>query len=79
MFATDDDLQRLANEYENFLITLGLINNPNKLIRIFQIRKGESFTEENLTVKRAGTGISPTRWDEAIKQVELKKTMKRMN
>ncbi|MDI6688681.1 MAG: N-acetylneuraminate synthase family protein, partial [Desulfobacterales bacterium] len=32
------------------------------------IRKGESFTEENLTVKRSGTGISPMRWDEIIGQ-----------
>jgi N,N'-diacetyllegionaminate synthase len=32
------------------------------------IRKGEVFTEENLTVKRPGTGISPMRWDEVIGQ-----------
>jgi N,N'-diacetyllegionaminate synthase len=31
------------------------------------IRKGEPFTEENLTVKRPGTGISPMRWDEVLK------------
>ena len=31
-----------------------------------QIKKGELFTEENLTVKRPGTGISPMRWDEVI-------------
>jgi N,N'-diacetyllegionaminate synthase len=36
------------------------------------IRKGESFTEENLTVKRPGTGISPMRWDEVIGQVTQK-------
>ena len=30
------------------------------------IRKGEAFTEENLTVKRPGTGISPMKWDEVI-------------
>jgi N,N'-diacetyllegionaminate synthase len=30
------------------------------------IRKGESFTEENLSAKRPGTGISPMRWDEVI-------------
>ncbi len=30
------------------------------------IRKGEILTEENLTVKRPGNGISPMRWDEII-------------
>ena len=30
------------------------------------IKKGEAFTEENITVKRPGKGISPTRWDEII-------------
>jgi len=36
------------------------------------IRKGEPFTEESLTVKRPGTGISPMRWDEMIGQVAQK-------
>ena len=36
------------------------------------IRKGELFTEKNLTVKRPGTGISPMRWDEVIGQVAQK-------
>ena len=30
------------------------------------IKKGELFTEENLTIKRPGTGISPMKWDEVI-------------
>jgi N,N'-diacetyllegionaminate synthase len=30
------------------------------------IKKGETFTEENLLVKRPGTGISSMRWDEVI-------------
>ena len=30
------------------------------------IGKGELFTEENLTTKRPGTGISPMRWNEII-------------
>ena len=37
------------------------------------IRKGESFTEENLTVKRPGTGISPMRWDEILGKYAQKK------
>lgn len=31
-----------------------------------RIARGEVFTEENLTVKRPGSGISPMRWDEVI-------------
>lgn len=30
------------------------------------IRKGETFTEENLAVKRPGSGISPMKWDELL-------------
>lgn len=30
------------------------------------IAKGEIFTEENITVKRPGNGISPMKWDEVI-------------
>lgn len=33
------------------------------------IKKGEIFTEENLTIKRPGDGISPMRWDEIIGKV----------
>ena len=31
-----------------------------------EISQGEPLTEENLTVKRPGTGISPTQWDHVI-------------
>ena len=30
------------------------------------IKKGELLTEQNLTVKRPGTGISPMRWEEVV-------------
>ena len=36
------------------------------------IMKGEVFTEENLTVKRPGTGISPMRWDKVMGQLAQK-------
>ena len=36
------------------------------LVAARSILKGELFTEDNLTVKRPGTGISPMRWDEVI-------------
>jgi len=36
------------------------------------IKKGEKFSEENLTVKRPGTGISPMRWDEIVGTIAQK-------
>ncbi|MDK2821975.1 MAG: N,N-diacetyllegionaminate synthase [Clostridia bacterium] len=36
------------------------------------IKKGEVFTEENITVKRPGSGISPMRWFEVLGKVAKK-------
>ncbi len=36
------------------------------------IKKGTIFTDENITVKRPGTGISPMRWDEIIGETAKK-------
>ena len=36
------------------------------------IKKGERLTEENLAVKRPGTGINPMRWDEIVGTVAAK-------
>ena len=36
------------------------------------IKKGDLFTEDNLTVKRPGTGISPMRWDKVIGKTATK-------
>lgn len=36
------------------------------------INKGEAFTEDNITVKRPGTGISPMQWDEVLKRKAVK-------
>jgi N,N'-diacetyllegionaminate synthase len=33
------------------------------------IKKGELFTEKNITTKRPGTGISPMEWDSIIDKV----------
>jgi len=37
-----------------------------------EIHKGELFTEDNIGVKRPGTGISPMKWDEVIGKVSKK-------
>jgi N,N'-diacetyllegionaminate synthase len=36
------------------------------IVAAYAIRKGETYTEQNLTVKRPGNGISPMRWEEVI-------------
>ena len=36
------------------------------------IKKGELLTEDNITVKRPGTGISPMRWNEVIGTAAIK-------
>ena len=36
------------------------------IVAATDIKKGDIFTPENLTVKRPGTGISPMQWDEVI-------------
>ena len=39
------------------------------IVALTSISKGAIFTEENLTIKRPGTGISPMKWDEVIGKV----------
>lgn len=39
IIAADEDLPRLADEYEDFMITLGQIKSPEKRIRIFKTLK----------------------------------------
>lgn len=36
------------------------------IVAATEIKKGEILTEENLTVKRPGTGISPMHWEEVL-------------
>jgi N,N'-diacetyllegionaminate synthase len=42
------------------------------IVAAIDIQEGEVFTEENLTVKRPGTGISPMMWDEVIGKIAKK-------
>lgn len=36
------------------------------IVAMRDIKAGETYTEENITVKRPGNGISPMRWDEVL-------------
>lgn len=49
------------SELKNILIA------RKSIVAARNIQKGESFTEENLTIKRPGTGITAMRWDEVLK------------
>lgn len=42
------------------------------IVALTRIQKGELFTEDNITVKRPGTGISPMRWNEILGEVAKK-------
>jgi N,N'-diacetyllegionaminate synthase len=42
------------------------------IVALCTIKSGETFSTENLTIKRPGTGLSPMRWDEVIGQVAQK-------
>ena len=42
------------------------------LIAKSDIKKGETFTQENLTIKRPGDGMNPMRWDEIVGSVASK-------
>ncbi|SFR59454.1 N-acetylneuraminate synthase [Thiomicrospira sp. ALE5] len=42
------------------------------LVALTEIKKGDIFSEHNLTVKRPGLGISPMRWNDIIGQVAHK-------
>jgi N,N'-diacetyllegionaminate synthase len=37
-----------------------------------KIQKGESFNQDNITVKRPGTGVCPMRWDEVLGQKAIR-------
>jgi N,N'-diacetyllegionaminate synthase len=48
------------SEQKNILVA------RKSIVAASQIKKGDTFSEENLAAKRPGTGISPMQWDEII-------------
>lgn len=74
-----DELKAMIKAIRNIEVALGSsIKKPTKselknrdiarksIVAKQNIKKGEVLTEENITVKRPGNGISPMRWDEII-------------
>lgn len=79
------ELQKMVKAIRNVEIALGDgIKRPSvseqknmqvarkSLVALTDIKKGDIFSELNLTVKRPGMGISPMRWNEVIGQVAQK-------
>lgn len=74
-----DELKAMIRTIRNIEKALGdgvkkpstseLKNKPvvlKSIVAAKEIKKGETFTEDNITVKRPGTGISPMEWDSVI-------------
>lgn len=65
--ALGDGIKRPStNEQKNMQVA------RKSLVALTDIKKGDTFSEHNLTVKRPGLGISPMRWNEVIGQVAQK-------
>ena len=80
-----DEFKNLVNGIRNISLALGksekkITNSEIENLKIVRksivakrdIKKGEFYTEENLTTKRPGIGICPMRWDEIIGKVSNK-------
>lgn len=74
-----DELRRMVDEIREIELALGSgeklvadVERPNievarkSIVAACHISKGEVFTEDNITVKRPGSGISPMMWDSVI-------------
>ncbi|MGL4865775.1 MAG: N-acetylneuraminate synthase [Cetobacterium sp.] len=79
------ELKNMIDSIRNIEIALGSANkfvteselkNKNiarkSIVAKKNISQGEVFTEDNLTIKRPGNGISPMKWDEVIGKIAKK-------
>lgn len=65
--ALGDGIKRVSvSESVNAMVT------RKSIVAACAIRKGEPLSEENLTVKRPGTGLSPMFWEEVIGTLAVK-------
>lgn len=80
-----DELKAMVKAIRNIELALGSsVKKPSKsempnisvarksIVAKTDIKKGESLTEENITIKRPGNGINPMRWDEIVGMVATK-------
>jgi N,N'-diacetyllegionaminate synthase len=80
-----DELKAMVKAIRNIELALGSsVKKPSKsempnitvvrksIVAQSVIKKGETFSEENLTIKRPGNGISPMKWDEIVGSVAMK-------
>ncbi len=80
-----DELIAMVKAIRNIELALGSsIKKPSKsetpnmqiarksIVAKIAINMGETFTEDHLTVKRPGNGISPMRWDEVVGTIATK-------
>lgn len=80
-----DELKAMVKAIRNIELALGSgVKKPSKsetpnisvarksIVAKTQIKKGDILSEENLAIKRPGTGISPMRWDEIVGSIALK-------
>ena len=83
------ELKAMVEAIRNIELALGSsIKKPSKsetpniqvarksIVANCDIKKGETFTENNLTIKRPGNGINPMRWDEIVGTVSIKDYIK---
>lgn len=65
--ALGDGVKRVSNsERENINVA------RKSIVAAVDITKGDTFTEDNLTVKRPGNGISPMEWENVIGKIAKK-------
>lgn len=62
----DGEKKVTASEEKNIAIA------RKSIVAVHPIRKGDILSEDNLTVKRPGTGISPMRWDEIVGTIAIR-------
>lgn len=80
-----DELKQMVQAIRNVELALGTgvkLPSPSEkknmniarksIVALTGIRKGERFTEENITAKRPGDGISPMKWDQVIGKTALR-------